>query len=347
MTALKFEKRTYDAWLASAGLPYDSLIPLLHEMNGSFEVHEALVHDAGNPLFHLVPEKYLERMTGNRDDGHLASFQLLLQKHDIDSMTIEEENYPHCLREIPDPPGILFFQGNPECMGREKIAAMIGSRNATYAGLRAARKIAAELSRNGVTVVSGLALGIDAESHRGCLEGGSPTIAVMGCGLDRTYPVQNSALRDKILEKGGLILSEYAPGFERNDVKVRELEGMEQGKEVYAYPGDPVSPMSEGNRLLLREGAHYFTEAREILEDMNWLDNLPYIMQNSGCSAKTVPENACEKAVFQALEKGELGFDELQQITGAAPQDLMSTLTVLQIRKMIDSLPGKKYRLRS
>ena len=122
---------------------------------------------------------------------------------------------------------------------------------------------------------------------------------------------------------------------------------LKQGKEVYAYPGDPISPMSEGNRLLLREGAHYFTEAREILEDMNWLDNLPYIMQNSGCSAKTVPENACEKAVFQALEKGELGFDELQQITGAAPQDLMSTLTVLQIRKMIDPLPGKKYRLRS
>ena len=374
MTALKFEKRTYDAWLASAGLPYDSLIPLLHEMNGSFEVHEALVHDAGNPLFHLVPEKYLERMTGNRDDGHLASFQLLLQKHDIDSMTIEEENYPHCLREIPDPPGILFFQGNPECMGREKTAALIGSRNATYAGLRSARKIAAELSRNGVTVVSGLALGIDAESHRGCLEGGSPTIAVMGCGLDRTYPVQNSALRDKILEKGGLILSEYAPGEiplgyhfpYRNRIisglsstvilmEARIRSGslttvghaLKQGKEVYAYPGDPVSPMSEGNRLLLREGAHYFTEAREILEDMNWLDNLPYIMQNSGCSAKTVPENACEKAVFQALEKGELGFDELQQITGAAPQDLMSTLTVLQIRKMIDPLPGKKYRLRS
>lgn len=374
MTVLKFEKRTYDSWLASANLPYDSLIPLLHGMNGSSGVHKALIHDAENPLFHLVPEKHLERMHKSADDSQLSFIQLLLHKHEINSMTIEENNYPHCLREIPDPPGILFYQGDPGCMRREKTAAMIGSRNATYAGLRAARKIATELSRNGVTVVSGLALGIDAESHRGCLEGGSPTIAVMGCGLDRTYPVQNSALRDKILEKGGLILSEYAPGEiplgyhfpYRNRIisglsstvilmEARIQSGslttvghaLKQGKEVYAYPGDPVSPMSEGNRLLLREGAHYFTEAREILEDMNWLDNLPYIMQNSGCSAKTVPENACEKAVFQALEKGELGFDELQQITGAAPQDLMSTLTVLQIRKMIDPLPGKKYRLRS
>ena len=374
MTVLKYEKRTYDAWLASANLPYDSLIPLLHGMNGSSGVHEALMHDAGNPLFQLIPEKHLAKMHGNADDSHLSSFQLLLQKNEIHSMTIGEENYPHCLREIPDPPGILFYQGNPGCMGRKKTAAMIGSRNATYAGMKAARKISAGLSRNGVTVVSGLALGIDTESHRGCLEGGSPTIAVMGCGLDSTYPVQNRELKSKILEMGGLVLSEYAPGETplgyhfpyRNRIisglssivilmEARIRSGslttvghaLKQGKEVYAYPGDPLSPMSEGNRLLLREGANYFTEAREILEDMNWLDNLPYIMQNSECSAKGVPEKASEKAVFQALEKGELGFDELQLITGVSPQELMSTLTVLQIRKIIDPLPGKKYRLRS
>lgn len=374
MTVLKFEKRTYDAWLASAKLPYDSLIPLLHELEGSSGVYDALIHDAGNPLFHLIPEKHLERLSGNADDVHLSSFQFLLHKHKINSLTIEEEKYPHCLREIPDPPGILFYQGNPGCMGRNKTAAMIGSRNASYAGMRAARKIASELSRSGVTIVSGLALGIDAESHRGCLEGGSPTIAVMGCGLDRTYPAQNNELKNTVINQGGLILSEYAPGeiplgfhFPYRNRIISGLSGivilmearirsgslttvghaLKQGKEVYAYPGDPISPMSEGNRLLLREGAHYFTEAREILEDMNWLDNLPYIMQNSECSAKTVPENACERSVFQALEKGELGFDELQQITGATPQELMSTLTVLQIRKIVTPLPGKKYRLRS
>ena len=120
---------------------------------------------------------------------------------------------------------------------------------------------------------------------------------------------------------------------------------LRQGKEVYVYPGDPVSPLSEGNRLLLREGGHYFTEAKEILEDMGWLDNLSHVRQNSGCSTRHVPEDASEKAVFQALEKGALGFDELLQVTGMDPPSLMSTLTVMQIRKVIDALPGKRYQL--
>ena len=368
---MEYRKETYDAWLASAELPYDSLIPLLHGMKGSREVHDAL-NGTGNEIMRFVPENCLKKMKENSGDRQLSHFATLMEKHRIHSVTIEEAGYPPCLREIPDPPGILFLQGNPDCLNSTRTAAMVGSRNATYAGMKAARKTAAELSRNGVTIVSGLAYGIDAESHRGCLEGGSPTIAVMGCGLDRTYPQQNSDLKEEILRRNGLILSEYAPGDKplgyhfpyRNriisglsgavilmEAKIRSGSmttvghALKQGKEVYAYPGDPLSPMSEGNRLLLREGARYFTEAREILEDMNWLDNLPYIMQNSECSARPLPEDPSEKAVYLVLEKGELGFDELLEATGAAPQALMGTLTIMQIRKMIEPLPGKKYRL--
>jgi DNA processing protein len=195
----------------------------------------------------------------------------------------------------------------------------------------------------------------------------------MGCGLDRTYPVQNGKLKNEILEKEGLILSEYAPGSlplgyhfpYRNrlisglcdlvvlmEAKIRSGSmttvghALKQGREVFAYPGDPVSPMSEGNRLLLREGARYFTKAAEILEDMNWLDNLSLILQNSDCSAKPVSGDPAEEAVRAALEKEILGFDELQQATGMAPSALMSTLTVMQIKKMINPLPGKRYQLR-
>ena len=121
---------------------------------------------------------------------------------------------------------------------------------------------------------------------------------------------------------------------------------LKQGREVFAYPGDPVSPMSEGNRLLLREGARYFTKAAEILEDMNWLDNLSLILQNSDCSAKPVSGDPAEEAVRAALEKEILGFDELQQATGMEPSALMGTLTVMQIKKMINPLPGKRYQLR-
>ena len=371
MSQLEFEKRSYDAWLASAEVPYDILIPLLHRMNGSGQVHEAW-EESDDPFFRIIPEACRRKLNESAGRECLAEFQSLLEKHGIRTVTILEASYPQRLRDIPDPPGILFFQGNPECMESGKNAAMIGSRSASWAGLKAAHKIAAELSRNGVNIISGLAHGIDTESHRGCLEGCSPTIAVMGCGLDRTYPAENTKLKKEILEKNGLILSEYAPGTKpsgyhfpyRNriisglsdivilmEAKIRSGSmttvghALRQGKEVYVYPGDPVSPLSEGNRLLLREGGHYFTEAKEILEDMGWLDNLSHVRQNSGCSSRPVPEDASEKAVFLALEKGALGFDELLQVTGMDPPSLMSTLTVMQIRKVIDALPGKRYQL--
>ncbi len=368
---MNFERRTYDAWLASAELPYDSLIPLLHGFKDSEQVYLSLP-DPEHPKFRLIPEKYLKRLVDTSDELHLSSFQDLMQKYSILSLTIEEKDYPQCLREIPDPPGILFLQGNPDCLRNKKTAAMVGSRTASWAGIRATGKIAKELSRNGVTVISGLAFGIDAESHRGCLQGGTPTVAVMGCGLDRTYPVQHEELRKEILEKDGLIISEYAPqskpyGYHfpyRNrlisgladvvilmEAKIRSgsmttvSHALKQGKEVYVYPGDPSSPMTEGNRLLLREGAHFFTEAREILEDMNWLDNLPDILQNIGCSARPVPESTSEEAVYAALKKGVLGFDEIMAVTGLSSSSLMSTLTIMQIKKMIDPLPGKRYQI--
>ena len=370
---MDFEKRTCDAWLASAEIPYDSLIPLLHGLKGSEQVYHAW-RRGENACFRLVPDSCRRKLSESAGEDRMTALQSVLKKHGIQTVTILEEGFPRILSHIPDPPGILLFQGNGDCMKPGKRAAMIGSRNASWAGLKAARKIGAELSRNGVNIISGLALGIDTESHRGCLEGGSPTIAVMGCGLDRTYPAENDKLKTELLDKGGLILSEYAPGTKpsgyhfpyRNriisglsnvvilmEAKIRSGSmttighALKQGKEVYVYPGDPVSPLSEGNRVLLREGGHYFTEAREILEDMDWLDNLRYVGQNIGWSSRHVPEDPSEKAVYLALEKGTLGFDELVHVTGMDPPTLMSTLTIMQIRKVIDALPGKRYQIRN
>ena len=209
---MEFEKRSYDAWLASAELPYDILIPMLHRMNGAEKVYEAW-KKTEDPVFRIVPEACRKKLNEGAGSDRLAEFQSLLGKHEIRSVTILEESYPQCLREIPDPPGILFLQGNPGCMKPGKTAAMIGSRNASWAGMKASRRIAAELSRHGVNIISGFAHGIDTEAHRGCLDGGSWTVDVMGCGLDRTYPAENTELKKEILEKGGLILSEYAPGI--------------------------------------------------------------------------------------------------------------------------------------
>ncbi len=369
---LIYEPQVYDAWLAAGELPYEWLITLLHEIKSAGNIYEAFM-DGNESVRNMIPENKRRILATAAGEQAMNGFRELTEKHHIRSVTILDREYPHCLRKIDDPPGILFYQGDLKCMETERRAAMVGSRSASYAGLKAARKVARGLSSCGVVIISGLAYGIDAECHRGCLEGGSPTVAVMGCGLDQTYPAENAGLKKDILDRGGLVFSEYAPGSKpvgrhfpyRNriisglscavilmEAKIRSgsmttvAHALKQGREVYAYPGDPTSPMSEANRTLLREGARYFTEAEDILTDMNWLDKTQRVRQNIDCSAQATAGNAAESAVLSALGRGEMGFDELAQATGISPQELMGTLTLLQIRKQIEPLPGKRYRIR-
>ena len=366
------DRTVFDAWLAAAELPYDVLIPLLHEWKGSTNVFRAFTSPESR-IRDSVPPAQRRILSENASDEKMEAMRKCMEQHRIRSVTILDSGFPGSLRNISDPPGILFFQGDPACLQRERITAMVGSRSASYEGLKASGEIALELSRNGVSVVSGLAYGIDAACHEGCIKGGSPTIAVLGCGLDLTYPADNEPLKKSILDHGGLVLSEYAPGTKplpfhfpyRNrlisgiadavvlmEAKIRSgsmttiSHALNQGKEVFAYPGIPTSPKSEANRMLLREGARFFTRASDLLEDMQWLDNLPYVRQNSEGSSGYTPGNAAEQAVYGALAKGALGFDELFQLTGLSPSELMSTITVLQMKRIIEVLPGKRYQIR-
>lgn len=369
---MSYEKTVFDAWLATAELPYDELIPLLHQMNGSGKIYEAITeHRERLPV--RISDEARKRLSLEGTPERMEWMRKKLAEHEILSMTILDTEYPDPLRKIPDPPGILFYQGEPRLLKKEKRISMVGSRAASYSGLTASKQIAAELSRNGVTIISGLAYGIDTACHEGCLAGGSPTIGVMGCGLEQPYPSRNEPLKKEILRHGGMLISEYPPGVKaigyhfpyRNriisglsdvvilmEAKIRSGSmttidhALRQGKEIYAYPGDPTSPLTEGNRSLLRDGARYFSTASDILTDMNWLDNTPLVRQNIGCSSGFVPENASEEAVYGALVKGTLGFDEIIQMTGLPPSVLMGTLTILQIKKAIDLLPGKKYQIR-
>ena len=122
---------------------------------------------------------------------------------------------------------------------------------------------------------------------------------------------------------------------------------LNQGKEVFVYPGDPTSPYSEGNHQLLREGALYFTTADDILEDLGWLDNTEIIRQNSGCSVSTSAPSAPEETlVLTALKPGRLSFEQIAERCGLSPATLMSTLTMLQIKGEVEALPGKQYQLK-
>ena len=175
---MSYERAVYDAWLAAAELPYDDLIPLLHQTGGSHEVYESLVR-SGKPLPVRISAEARNRLLQASGREWMERMRHSLEEHRIRSMTILDSAYPDKLRKIPDPPGILFYQGDTSLLNNQKCISMVGSRAASYAGLTAAKRIAEELSRNGVVIVSGLAYGIDTACHEGCLSGGSPTIAVM------------------------------------------------------------------------------------------------------------------------------------------------------------------------
>lgn len=359
----------YHAWLSSASLPPKVISVLLEE----YETPENIWYDftsLQNSLEKISPSG-LKTLKQNISKEWLDKTELLLRHHKISAFTITDQAYPDSLLHLQDPPAILFYQGDLQCIAKKNLA-IVGSRAASYDGQKAAERIACDLSHNGIGVISGMAGGIDTASHTGCLNGGSQTIAVTGCGLDTVYPSMNTKLRDRILENGGLLLSEYAPGEKpvgwhfpfRNriitglaraliiiEAKIRSgtmtsvQHALDQGKDIFVYPGDPISPYFEGNHQLLREGAIYFTTANDIMEDLGWLDNPGIIGQNSGCSGRSFPLSPEEAAVFSALKPGRLNFEHIAEKSRLSPALLMSTLTMLQIKGLIEALPGKQYQL--
>lgn len=361
----------YDAWLASASMPPDTVKDILNLYSSSEGFFNAISHD-DKDLQEVVSPRYCQILKSNGTDQRMNTMRTVMEQNGIRVLRYTDETYPQALLEIDQYPPILFYQGDLQCLQR-RIVAMVGSRAASYSGLKAARKLACDLSIAGVSVVSGMACGIDAASHRGCMDGGSPTVAVTGCGLDIVYPRENTGLKDDILSKGGLMLTEYAPGEKpagwhfpfRNriicgishaliliEAKIRSgsmtsvQHALDQGKDVFVYPGEPDSEYFEGNHRLLREGGIYFTGAEDVLSDLHWLDNQSAVRQNIDCSAEESVSTPEQAAVIRALKPGNLSFEQLLERTCLDPPVLMSTLTMLQISGLIEALPGKQYKIK-
>ena len=361
----------YDAWLASAGMPPD-LVRRLLDVYKTPEAAFRAFQQGEEPFRIAVSPRYASALRVSGAGRWMESTQALIEKHRISVIRYGDPEYPVSLKYIDQAPAILFFQGNLSCLSG-RMLGMVGSRAASYTGQKAARKLAHDLSSRGVSIVSGLACGIDAASHQGCIEGGSPTAAVTACGLDTVYPRDNIRLRNEILEKNGVILTEYAPGEKpagwhfpfRNriiaglgqalvlvEARIRSgsmtsvQHALDQGKDVFVWPGDPESEHFEGNHQLLREGGIYFTSADDILADLHWLDNQTEVRQNSDCCTEIKADTPEQAAVIRSLSPGSLGFEQLLEKTQLDPPALMSTLTILQISGIVESLPGKQYRLK-
>lgn len=289
-----------------------------------------------------------------------------MQQQGINLLMHFDEQYPQNLRNIYDPPMLLYHKGSLTTFPREGIA-IVGTRKATSYGKLVAQNLAKELTAMGLLVVSGLARGIDSAAHRGALEMGS-TVGVLGCGLDVVYPRENARLQQEVSAHGA-ILSEYPPGSSpdawhfpaRNRiisglslgvvvVEAEEKSGslitvdsaLEQGREVFAVPGNIFCPGSKGTHKLLKQGAAIVTCAQDVIAELG-LDNLFPTIETK----KRTPQglSSQEQAVLRLLDGEALAIDELALRSKLDTGTLLAVLTYLEIKGLIKQVGGQNFQL--
>jgi DNA processing protein len=296
-----------------------------------------------------------------------------IEKHHINIITINDDKYPYYLKNIYDPPIALYVKG--DFIKQEKNVAVVGSRNATSYGLDIAENIAFELSMRGITVVSGMARGVDTFAHKGALRAGGRTLAILGCGPDIVYPSENKKIADSI-QKNGAIISEYLPGVQplpgyfpaRNRiisglsygviiVEAGERSGslitanlaLEQGREVFAVPGNIGSRNSKGTNKLIKEGAKLVTTVDDIFEELNFFDEMNNEYNNNTNITKVksfVGLDPEEMKMVECLQNEELHIDALAKQSGLSIQIVNSIMTLMELKGIVNQLPGKKFRLK-
>jgi DNA processing protein len=279
-------------------------------------------------------------------------------------ITLADPDYPAALLQLADAPPLLYLRGRRELLGRPALA-MVGSRSATRQGQANAEAFAAHLAGCGLTIVSGLARGIDAAAHRGALDHEAATIAVLGTGADRVYPSCNRELADGIAQQG-LLLSEYplaTPALEHNFPRRNRLiaalaRGVlvveaalhsgslitarlaaELGRDVMAIPGSIHSPLARGCHRLIREGARLIESARDVLEELRF-----EVAQGPTVEAAPHPEGGADRALLQAIGYDPVDLDTLARRTGLAPGLLSARLLELELAQDIERLPGNCYQ---
>ena len=289
-----------------------------------------------------------------------------LEKENIRMITADSDEYPALLKEIPNPPYLLYVKGNYDFNSAPMIA-IVGSRKFTAYGAQAATAFAKDLARAGITVVSGLALGIDAIAHRGALDGGGKTIAVLGNSLDdkNLYPKANFNLSREIMDNG-ILLSEYpietqAAEFtfparnrliaglslgtlvveagEKSGTLITSQLALEFNREVFAVPGSIFSTQSDGTNNLIKKGARTVTSVSDILEELDLSSEKENKIQN----IPKIPENQTEELLLKNLSSTPVHIDTLAKMTKLGTSSIASALTMMEIKGWIKNIGGQNY----
>ncbi len=313
----------------------------------------------------LVGEKAYQELSNLRQKG-LGKLSLALSRADARLCGRGDGDFPDLLLPIPDPPDLLFYRGQMR-QEEPRAIAVVGSRRETRYGREQAFAIARDLASAGVTVVSGLARGIDTAAHRGALEGHGRTVAVLGSGIKNVYPEENRPLAEKIVAEGGALISEFHPTAEplafrfpfRNRlvsglcqgvllIEAREKSGtlitvghaLAQGREVFALPGAVDAPCSAAPHRLLREGARLITSAGDILEDMGW--GAPAATRQITLEPADLTMD--QRRLYDALCDEPKSLDLLMDELGMTAARASVLVTQLELMGCVEALPGRFIR---
>ena len=315
-----------------------------------------------------IESKIADEFTAARVNINPDQLLEQLNQEGISAITIENKNYPKLLSEIYDPPQLLYYKGQLETQD-EFALAVVGTRKYTNYGKQVAEQIVKDLARNNLTIVSGLALGIDALSHLAALEVHGRTIAILGSGLDKQsiYPSANRYIADKIIANNGTVISEFPLGTpplkhhfpqrnriisglslgtlvieagEKSGALITASHALEQNRDVFAVPGSVYSPVSAGPNKLIKLGAKTVTNATDIIEALDLAQVTAYIDNK-----KIIPESAEEEKIISHLTHEPAHINELVRLTKLDTGIINSALTIMEMKGMIRNLGGMQYVL--
>ena len=309
----------------------------------------------------------LNKLRAARSEGYFYALFNRMETSGMRAITRLGDDYPESLTRIFDPPATLYVLG--DCpLQSERSFAIVGSRRCTRDGQRAAREFAEVLAREEVTIVSGMANGIDTAAHEGALIAYGKTIALLGCGADMVYPPDNGELYQRILDGGGAVVSEYLPGTkplrghfparnriisglsqgvllvegaEKSGAMITVNAALDQNRDVFAVPGSIYSPLSAAPNRLIVEGAIPAISGWDILEHYRWAAREDASKSAPKPKLELDPE---DDQIVQPLLEQELSFDELANLVDFPIAKLNSHLTMLELRGIIVKVPGGMYR---
>lgn len=308
--------------------------------------------------------KTIENLIEVRKNQDLAAYYEKISSEGIQVLCWEDETYPVRLKNIPHPPPVLYIRG--ELLAEDHWAvSIVGTRRVTSYGRQVTEQVAAYLARQGITVISGLARGVDGTAHHTALQNGGRTIAVLGCGVDQIYPPEHRQLADKIIQNGAII-SDYPPGTPPDAVNFpprnRLISGLsaavvvveagdtsgalitatfaaEQGKDVFAVPGGIYSPQSKGTNRLIQQGASPLLNPADILDQMD----IHHVEQYKQASL-LLPADEVESTLLKIIQLEPMQIDDIKAQSGLAVEKISAGLTMLELKGLVRQVNGSAYQ---